>query len=355
MISPVVINNFVIGTDNPCFIIAEAGVNHNGDLDIARQLIDAAKESGADAVKFQYFITENLVTDAALKATYQVENTGVAGSQFEMLKSLELDFEQHEVLKKYCEERGILYICTPYDHHSVNKLDELDVAVYKIASTDTTNIPLLRHIAGKGRPVILSTGMCTLGEVEVAVSTLKENGLEGKIILLQCTSEYPAPMAEINLKAMQTLEQAFLCPVGFSDHTEGVGASPWSVALGARIVEKHFTLDCSMDGPDHRASIEPAEFETLVRAIRDLEQALGDGMKRITAREVKNKEVMQKSLVADCPIPAGTVITEKMVTCKRPGTGLPPLWFDRIVGKKTIRSISAETLIQAHDINWETL
>ncbi len=353
MISSVQIDRYLIGAGNPCFIIAEAGVNHNGDLDVAKKLVDTAKNAGANAIKFQYFITENLVTDSAVKAEYQIANTRSPGRQFEMLKSLELDFQQHKELQQYCLEREMLYICTPYDHYSVDRLDELGVAAYKIASTDTTNIPMLRHIAFKQRTVILSTGMCSLGEVEQAVTTLKQNGLSGKIILLQCTSEYPAPMNEINLKAMQTMEHAFLCPTGFSDHTEGIGASPWAVAMGAGVVEKHFTLNKNMKGPDHKASIEPRELEALVREIRQLEQAMGDGIKMVSETEKNNKKVMQKSLVAVYDIPPGTVLSEEEIACKRPGTGLSPEWFDRVVGKTTSRLIIEGSLLHPQDIIWD--
>ncbi len=353
MISSVYIDTYLIGAGNPCFIIAEAGVNHNGDFNVAKKLVDAAKQAGADAIKFQYFITENLVTANAMKAEYQVENTKSSGRQFEMLKALEFDFHQHEKLQQYCLERGILYICTPYDHYSVDRLDDLGVAAYKIASTDTTNIPMLRHIALKQRTVILSTGMCSLGEVEQAVLTLKQNGLTGKIILLQCTSEYPAPMNEINLKAMQTMEQAFLCPTGFSDHTAGVGASPWAVAMGAGIVEKHFTLNKKMKGPDHKASIEPQELEALVREIRQLEQAMGDGIKIVSEIEKGNKKVMQKSLVAVHDLALGTVLSEEVIACKRPGTGFSPEWLDRVVGKKTSRFITEGSLLNPGDIVWD--
>ena len=352
MIQPVKIRNFMIGPDNPCFIIAEAGVNHNGDMKLAHKLIDAAAEARADAVKFQSFIAEDIVTAEAQKANYQVETTGEDGGQFAMLEKLELSEDQQKELKSHCDKVGILYLCTPYEERSADLLEAIDVAAYKIASTDTTNIPFLRYIARKGIPVVLSTGMSSLGEVEEAVNELKLRGLDGKIIILQCTSEYPAPINEINLWAMKTMELAFGCPVGFSDHTPGIGASPWAVAAGACVVEKHFTLDRNMEGPDHRASIEPNELEELVRTIRDVEVALGDGIKRPMPSELPNKTRMQKSLVATRSISAGEIIQKADLTCKRPGSGLPPKWFDRVVGRKAAKEIQKEETLELNSIIW---
>lgn len=341
-----------VGPGYPCFVVAEAGVNHNGDVEVAKQLIDMAAEAGADAVKFQSFITEELITPNAMKAEYQVESTGEAGSQFEMLKALELSADEHRELKAHCDECGVVYLCTPYEATSVDMLDKLGVAAYKVASTDTTNVPLLGHMARKGRPVILSTGMSSLGEVEEAVEALEHGGLGGKIVILHCTSEYPAPYGELNLRAMRTLEQAFGYPVGFSDHTPGVGASPWAVALGAEMIEKHFTLDRAMKGPDHRASVEPEQLAELVKTIRELEAALGDGVKRIVASERPNKSVMQKSLVAARAIAAGAIIRLEDLTAKRPGTGLPPSWIDKIVGKQAARDIDKDETLALSDVDW---
>jgi len=352
MIQPVKIKDFVIGPGNPCFIIAEVGVNHNGDMKLAHKLIDAAVEAGADAVKFQSFVTEDLVTPGAKKARYQVETTGQNGGQLVMLKKLELSKGQQKELKTHCDEAGILYLCTPYEEKSADLLENIGVAAYKIASTDITNIPFLRYIARKGIPVILSTGMSSLGEVEEAVNELKLHGLDGKIIILQCTSEYPAPVNEINLRAMKTMELAFGCPVGFSDHTPGVGASPWAVAAGACVVEKHFTLDSNMQGPDHRASIEPKELSELVKTVRDVERALGDGIKRPMPSELPNKTRMQKSLVATRSISTGEIIQEADLTCKRPGNGLPPKWLDRVVGKKAAKQIQKEEMLELDSIIW---
>lgn len=346
------IGNNIIGDGYPCFIIAEAGVNHNGDMKIAHKLIDAAAKADADAVKFQSFITEDIVTPEAEKARYQVETTGQNGRQFAMLKSLELSRDQQKELKTHCDDTGILYLCTPYEVKSADLLERIGVAAYKIASTDTTNIPFLRYIARKGIPVILSTGMSSLGEVEEAINELKLHGLDGKIVILQCTSEYPAPINETNLRAMKTMEQAFGCPIGFSDHTLGIGASPWAVAAGACVIEKHFTLDRNMEGPDHRASIEPKELAKLIRTIRDVEAALGDGIKRPMPSELPNKTRMQKSLVATRSLAVGETIRGTDITCKRPGSGLPPIWFDRVVGKKTAKQIQKEEMLDLDSIIW---
>ncbi len=352
MINPVKIKYFMISSGNPCFIIAEAGVNHNGDMKLAHKLIDTAAEAGADAVKFQGFVAEDLVTPEAQKARYQVETTGQNGEQFAMLKKLELSKDQQKELKFHCDKTGILYLCTPYEEKSADLLEEIGVAAYKIASTDTTNIPFLRYIARKDIPVILSTGMSSLGEVEEAVNELKFHGLHGKIIILQCTSEYPAPVNEINLRAMKTMELAFGCPVGFSDHTPGIGASPWAVAAGACIVEKHITLDRNMTGPDHRVSIEPKELKELVRTIRDVEAALGDGIKRPMPSELSNKTRMQKSLVATRSLVAGETIQKTDLTCKRSGNGLSPKWFDRVVGRKAAKRIQKEGTLELDSIIW---
>ncbi len=348
------IEEFKIGRKSPCFIIAEAGVNHNGDIDIAHKLVDAAKLASADAVKFQSFKAEALVTPHSRKADYQLETTQGDNSQLSMLKKLELSTPEQIRLKKYCDEKGILYLCTPYEQDSADLLEHIGVDAYKIGSTDTSNIPFLRYLAKKNIPVLLSTGMSDLGDVEKSVNELKTNGLEGKIIILQCTSEYPAPIADINLLAMKTMETAFHCPVGFSDHTPGIGASPWAVAAGACVIEKHFTLDRNMEGPDHKASINPKEMKELVRTVRSVELALGDGMKRIMPSEAKNKSKMQKSLVAVNKLSAGQTIQQGDLTCKRPGTGLPPKWFDKVIGRKAATDIDKEQVLTLDDIFWKT-
>ncbi len=354
MINPVQIGNHMIGPGNSCFIIAEAGVNHNGDIKLAHQLIDTAIKAGANAVKFQSFITEELVTAKTLKAEYQIKTTGGNSGQYQMLKSLEMSAGNHAELKDHCDQTCIFYLCTPYDNISVDMLDKIDISAFKIAATDTTNIPFLRYIASKGRPVILSTGMSDLGQVECAVTLLNNSGLKDKIVILQCTSEYPVPIDEINLRAITTMQHAFGCPVGFSDHTEGSDAGPWSVAIGSCVVEKHFTLDRNMAGPDHRASLEPDEFSDMVKKIRQIERSLGDGLKRIMPSEQKNKLLMQKSLVARKTIKAGEAITPDSLTCKRPGTGLSPAFYDQVVGKKTDRDIEENEMLTLSSIEWNS-
>jgi N,N'-diacetyllegionaminate synthase len=352
MIQPVKIGNFLIGKGKPCFIIAEAGVNHNGDIKLAHELINAAVKAGADAIKFQSFVSEEIVSVKAKKANYQIETTGDVGGQFAMLKKLELSWEQQAELKAHCDKANICYLCTPYEEKSADFLEGIGVAAYKIASTDISNIPFLRYMARKNNPVILSTGMSTLGEVEDSVNELKLNGLVGKIIIMQCTAEYPAPVKDINLRAMKTMEFAFDCPVGFSDHTAGIGAGPWAVAASACAIEKHFTLDRNMFGPDHRASIEPEELTELVKTIRNVEAALGDGIKRPMPCEIANKSKMQKSLVATRTISSGEVIRSDDLTSKRPRNGLEPKWFDRVVGKKVAKQIQKGETLQLDSIIW---
>jgi N,N'-diacetyllegionaminate synthase len=352
MIRPVEIQGRLVGPSHACFVIAEAGVNHNGDMLLAHRLIDEAARAGADAVKFQSFVTEDLITPYAPKAEYQVVTTGESGSQAGMLKALELSAAQQAELKTHCRDAGIIYLCTPYENSSVDLLDLLDVAAYKIASTDTNNAPFLRHVASKGRPVVLSTGMSSLGEVEAAMSTLRASGLDGRIVLLHCTAEYPAPIEEANLRAISTLRQAFACPVGFSDHTPGIGASPWAVATGACSIEKHFTLDRSMAGPDHRASLEPAEMARLVHEVRQVEFALGDGVKRAMPSEARNKSRMQRSLVAARHIRAGDTIDAEMLVCKRPGTGLSPEWMDRVVGRRAALDVQKDEMLNLGCVDW---
>jgi N,N'-diacetyllegionaminate synthase len=346
------IGNRLVGPDEAVFVIAEAGVNHNGDMAIARDLIRAAAKVGADAVKFQSFVTEDLIMPDAPKADYQVVTTGEPGGQYSMLKALELNSDQQAELKAYCHEIGILYLCTPYEITSVDALDGLDVAAFKIASTDTTNIPFLRYVGKKQRPVILSTGWSTLGEVEQAIAALNDSGQQDEIVILQCTGEYPAPIEDANLRTMQTMEQAFGYPTGFSDHTPGIGASPWAVAAGARMIEKHFTLDRKMSGPDHRTSLEPDEFAELVQTVRSIELAIGDGIKRPMPSEIGNKYRMQKSLVAKCAVKTGELIHAEDLVCKRPGNGLVPNWFDRVVGRRAAKDIQPDEMLTLQSIDW---
>jgi N,N'-diacetyllegionaminate synthase len=347
------IGNRPIGRDHPCFIIAEAGVNHNGDLELAARMIDSAAAAGADAIKFQSFVSEELITLSAPRAAYQVKATGDDSAQYAMLKALELSDDGQLELKRKCDEVGIHYLCTPYERHSVDLLDRLDVAAYKIASTDVTNLPFLRYLGSKGRPVILSSGMSTLGEIEAALGALRASSEGLDIVLLHCTAEYPAPLEDVNLRAIGTLERAFGCPTGFSDHTGGIGASPWAVAVGACVVEKHFTLDRKMQGPDHPASIEPEELRDLVRTIREVERALGDGVKRLMPSELENKKLMQKSLVFRRDIRTGGRIGEDDVVAKRPGGGLPPEWLDRVVGCRVALDVRVDEMLTLGAIDWQ--
>ncbi len=322
-----------INDTSPCFIIAEAGVNHNGDVRMAEELIDVASEAGADAVKFQTFRASSLVTASAEKAAYQKVTTGSRESQYEMIKRLELTPDDFHRLAAYARRKHILFLSSPFDLESIDLLDECGVPAYKVASGELTNTPLLRAIAAKGKPVILSTGMATLGEIEEALAVLRTSGTDA-IALLHCVTSYPAQMDILNLRVIQTLRYAFGIPVGFSDHTVGINASIAARALGACMLEKHFTLDNSLPGPDHRASLEPDELVALIAAIRDVEVALGDGIKQISEAEFTIRNVARKSIVAVVDIPAGNTITPSMIGIKRPGTGIEPKYFDKINGKK---------------------
>ena len=334
----------LIGQNQSCFLIAEAGVNHNGDLDLAHQLVDVAIQAGADAIKFQTFRAERLVTADAPKATYQLATTNAGESQFEMLRRLELDADAHGALIAHCRDKHIVFLSTPFDEASADLLETLGVPAFKTPSGEITNLPYLSHIARKNKPMIVSTGMAFLGEVEAAVRTIEAAGNHA-FALLHCVSNYPANPADINLHAMQTMARAFNVPVGYSDHTPGIEVSLAAVALGACIVEKHFTLDRNLPGPDHQASAEPAELAALVRGIRIVEAALGDGRKQPAASEANTAAVARKSLVAACDIPAGTTLTETMIAFKRPGTGLPPAMREYLMGRVTRTAISAGTLL----------
>jgi N-acetylneuraminate synthase len=338
------VGNKLIGAAQPVFVIAEAGVNHNGDLQRARALIDVAVEAGADAVKFQTFQADRLATPDAPKADYQVQTTGDAESQFDMLRRLELSPDAHRELQSYCHERGIIFLSTPFDDVAVDLLDELGVPAFKISSGDLTNSPLLEHVASKGKPVILTTGMSELSELIEAVSVLNTAGCENPV-LLHCVSNYPADTAEVNLRAMQTMRSAFDVPVGFSDHTEGIDVALAAVALGACVIEKHFTLDRTLPGPDHRASLEPAELRELVRSIRRVETALGNGRKVPSASELETAKVARRSLVAARDIPAGVTLERSMVVMRRPGTGMSPGMLETLLNRRTVREIAAGTLL----------
>jgi len=329
----------------PIFIIAEAGVNHNGSLDLALQLIEAAKESGADAVKFQTFKADSLATASAHKAAYQERTTGKAESQFEMLKRLELGIEAHRKLIEHCQRIGIQFLSSPFDIESADLLETMELPLYKIPSGEITNVPYVRHIAGKGKPVILSTGMCTLGEVEEAIKILRDSGA-ADITLLHCVTEYPAPFNEINLRAMQTMRMAFGLPVGYSDHTPGIEISIAAAALGAVVIEKHFTLDRDLPGPDHAASLEPTELRQLVNAIRHVEAALGSGIKTPAKCEIPNMSMTRKSVVAARTLNAGHKLQSDDLAIKRPGNGITPGQLGDLVGRTLGSDVQKDELLR---------
>lgn len=316
-------------------VIAEAGVNHNGSIETAKKLIDVAAMAGSDYVKFQTFKAEKLVTRTARKAKYQSVNLNDGDdSQFNMLKKLELSASDHTELIAYANEKRIRFLSTGFDEESVDELDKLGLDLFKIPSGEITNKPFLQHIAAKKKPVVISTGLADLNEIKEALDILVAGGLQvEQITVLHCTTEYPAPFDEVNLNAMHTIAETFKVKVGYSDHTEGIEISLAAAAMGAVLIEKHFTLDKNMEGPDHKASLDPGELISLVTGIRKIEQALGDGIKKPTASELKNKEAARKSIVALTSIRAGEVFTKKNIAAKRPGTGLSPMLWDEVIGK----------------------
>ena len=333
-----------IGEGQPCFVIAEAGVNHNGTLETARQLIDVAVEAGADAVKFQTFKAERLVASHAPKADYQTQTTDPGESHVEMLRNLELSREMHLDLMAYCRENGITFISSPFEEESADLLHELEVPVFKIPSGEITNLAFLAHVASMGKPMIVSSGMSYLGEVEAALRTIETAG-NSEYVVLHCVSNYPTDPADVNLRAMHTMATAFNAPVGYSDHTLGIEIPIAAVALGACVIEKHFTLDRTLTGPDHRASLEPDELVAMVKGIRKVEASLGQGRKEPAASEENTASVARKSLVSAYDIPAGTTLTEDMIAVMRPGTGLAPTMRRYIVGRTTKTPIAAGALI----------
>lgn len=326
-------------------IIAEAGVNHNGNLDLALKMVDEAKRAGADIVKFQTAIPEKVISKYADKAEYQKKTTGNEESQLEMCKRIHLKLSDYDIIKKYCEEVGIEFLSTPFDLESIDYLEKLGLRLWKIPSGEITNLPYLIKIAKTGKPVIMSTGMAELNEVEEAVNVLKENGA-GEITLLHCTTEYPAPFESVNLRAMNTLREKFGTEVGYSDHTVGFEAAVAAAVLGASVIEKHFTLNHNMEGPDHKASLEPEEFEVMVNNIRLIEKALGDGVKQPAEAEKKNIAIARKSIVAAKDIKKGEVFTEDNITVKRPGSGISPMkWFE-VLGTEAVRDFGEDELIE---------
>jgi len=326
------------------FIIAEAGVNHNGSLDMAKRLVEEAKRAGADSIKFQTFRADRLASIDARKASYQEETTPVGESQYTMLKSLELSGDDHIELMDHCRKNDIMFLSSPFDEESADLLEHLGVTAFKIPSGEITNLPFLTHLAGKRKPLILSTGMSTLGEIEEALATFHSAG-NSDVSLLHCVTEYPAPFDEINLNALISIRTAFGLPTGYSDHTRGIEIAIAAVALGAVIIEKHFTLDSTLPGPDHRASIEPLEFKRMVTAIRNVERAMGDGIKRPAACELRNIPIVRRSLVAARDIRAGETITSPDIVVKRPGTGIFPRDLNAVIGMRATSPIPRDTVL----------
>ena len=331
---------------NRVFIIAEAGVNHNGKLDLAYKLVDVAVKAGADAVKFQTFKPEKVVSRFAEKAKYQKETTDSAESQLDMIKKLDLGYEAFVELKKYCDKKGIVFLSTPFDLDSIKFLDQLGLNVFKVPSGEITNLPYLRKLGSLNKQVIMSTGMADLKEVKEALDVLISCGTDREgITVLHCNTEYPTPFDDVNLKAMLTIRNELSVKVGYSDHTPGIEVPVAAVALGAEVIEKHFTLNKNMEGPDHRASLEPDKLKAMVSAIRNIEKAMGDGIKRPSPSELKNKPIVRKSIVAARDIRKGEAFTEKNLAVKRPGDGISPMRWDEIIGQKAERNYKADELI----------
>ena len=326
------------------YIIAEAGVNHNGSFDLACKLVDAAKEAGAECIKFQTFKSKNLVSKNAHKADYQIESTG-EDTQLNMLKKLELSYDEFVRIKKYCDKKGIVFLSTPFDFESISFLNGIDIPFWKIPSGEITNYPYLFALAKTKKPVIMSTGMCEMREIKEAVDILYSNGTP-EIKLLHCNTEYPTPFEDVNLRAMETLRKEFNCEVGYSDHTIGIEVSIAAAAMGAAIIEKHFSLDRNMEGPDHKASLEPYELKQMIQSIRNIEKALGTGEKRPSESEKKNITVARKSIVASKKIKCGEAFTEDNITVKRPGNGISPMKWNEVLGMKATRDFLEDELIE---------
>ena len=326
-------------------IIAEAGVNHNGDITTAKKMVDVAKDAGVDYIKFQTFVPEKLVSRYAEKAEYQKKNTDAAESQLDMLRKLSLSENEFVSLKAYCDDVGIGFISTPFDLESIEFLEKLDMDFWKIPSGEITNLPYLEKIAKTGRKVILSTGMSDIQEIKEAVNVLEANGTT-EIVLLHCNTQYPTPYEDVNLSAMNTTSKETGKVVGYSDHTKGIEVPIAAVAMGAAVIEKHFTLDKTMDGPDHKASLEPNELTQMVSAIRHIEKAVGTGTKKPTASEMGNKAIARKSIVAACKITKGEIFSEKNITTKRPGNGISPMKWHEVIGKNAPRDFDEDELIE---------
>lgn len=343
------IGNRLIGDGEPVFIIAEVGVNHNGDIGIAKKLVDIAEDAGADAVKFQVFKAEKVVIRNAEKAKYQKETTDSEESQYGMIKKLELTREAFKELSDYANKIGIMFLASPFDKESVDLLEEIDVPAFKVGSGELTNFPILKYIASKRKPIILSTGMATLIEIKEAIGIIKEQGVDD-IIILHCITNYPVKIEDVNLRAIQTLRAAFKLPVGFSDHTLSITIPATAVALGACVIEKHFTLNRDLPGPDHRASLEPHELREMIKTVKDVEKALGNGTKKPTPEEEEIKKVARRSIVAKVEIPKGTVITDDMLDFKRPGVGIEPKYLNKVIGKRAKRDIQPDELIHLREL-----
>ena len=330
---------------NKVFIIAEAGVNHNGDINIAKKMIDVACECKVDAVKFQTFKAENLVSKKASKADYQIKNTNSnEETQFEMIKSLELDIDTHRELIEYCNKKNIMFLSTPFDLESIDLLNDLGVKIFKIPSGEITNLPYLERISKLNKKIILSTGMSNLEEIGEALKILKSNG-NNEIVVLHCNTEYPTPMEDVNLSAMNTIKETFNVDIGYSDHTLGIEVPIAAVAMGAKVIEKHFTLDKSMEGPDHKASLEPNELKEMVKSIRNIEKAIGNGIKAPSPSEKKNISIVRKSIVANKEIKKGDILTEENIAVKRPAGGISPMkWYD-ILGTVATKDYKEDDLI----------
>jgi N,N'-diacetyllegionaminate synthase len=343
--SEVAIGQWKIGPNQPCFVIAEAGVNHNGSTEMALRLVDAAVRAGAQAVKFQTFIADQVISATAPKAAYQRETTGSGESQLEMVRKLELPPHMFADIQHYCQSAGILFLSTPFEEASADLLEALAVPAFKIASGEITNFPFLEHVALKHRPMIVSTGMSDLEEVRAAVEVIRNCG-NPELILLHCVSSYPASPSSANLRAMHTLAHEFSVPVGFSDHTLGIEVTLAAVVLGATVIEKHLTLDKTLSGPDHRASLEPEEFAAMVRGIRVVESALGDGHKRPSPEELDTASVARKSLVSARTLARGTILTEDAIAIRRPGTGLAPSMRSQLVGRRLSHDVQAGEVLK---------
>ena len=348
-ITALTIGNQRIGLGAPVLVIAEAGVNHNGDMELAKQLIDRAAEAGADAVKFQTFKAERVATPDAPKAVYQLQTTAAAESQLDMLHRLELAPKAYRELQAYCQQRGVVFLSTPFDEESADLLDALEVPLFKIASGEITNWPFLEYVARKGKPLILSTGMSYLSEVDEAVRVIYKAGND-QLVLLHCVSDYPANPADANLRAMHTMATALQVPVGYSDHTPGIAVALAAVALGACVIEKHFTVDKNLPGPDHRASLEPSELRAMITGIRTVEQALGSGTKLPVSSEASNRQSVRRSLVAAKDIPIGAILRADMLTALRPAGGIAPTHLAQVVGQKTKRALGAGQLLTWSDL-----